>query len=82
MAELAIDNGDPISGDQSSVQVMSTRDANSVVTEPTSNAADLVAVKPFLRAGVQGDTGNRLCFLGTVGLARGILGTLVEAIGV
>eukprot|EP00536_Pseudo-nitzschia_multiseries_P016919 jgi/Psemu1/48399/gm1.48399_g len=40
MAELAIDNGDPISGDELSVQAMSTEDANSVVTEPTSNVTD------------------------------------------
>eukprot|EP00536_Pseudo-nitzschia_multiseries_P015555 jgi/Psemu1/43004/gm1.43004_g len=40
MAELAIDNGDPISGDELSVQAMSTEDASSVVTEPTSNVTD------------------------------------------
>eukprot|EP00536_Pseudo-nitzschia_multiseries_P010379 jgi/Psemu1/203096/e_gw1.314.32.1 len=41
MAESAIDNGDPISGDQLSVQAMSTEDASSVVTEPTSNVTDI-----------------------------------------
>eukprot|EP00536_Pseudo-nitzschia_multiseries_P016991 jgi/Psemu1/48845/gm1.48845_g len=41
MAELAIDNGDPISGDQFSVQAMSTEDASSVTTEPTSNVTDM-----------------------------------------
>eukprot|EP00536_Pseudo-nitzschia_multiseries_P001735 jgi/Psemu1/3956/gm1.3956_g len=41
MAELVIDNGDPISGDQLSVQAMSTEDASSVVTEPTSNVTDM-----------------------------------------
>eukprot|EP00536_Pseudo-nitzschia_multiseries_P011193 jgi/Psemu1/28140/gm1.28140_g len=41
MAELAIDNGDPISGNQFSVQAMSTEDASSVVTEPTSNVTDM-----------------------------------------
>eukprot|EP00536_Pseudo-nitzschia_multiseries_P016838 jgi/Psemu1/48042/gm1.48042_g len=41
MAELAIDNGHPISGDQFSVRAMSTEDASSVVTEPTSNVTDM-----------------------------------------
>eukprot|EP00536_Pseudo-nitzschia_multiseries_P017224 jgi/Psemu1/49913/gm1.49913_g len=41
IAELAIDNGDPISGDQLSVQAMSTEDASSVVREPTSNVTDM-----------------------------------------
>eukprot|EP00536_Pseudo-nitzschia_multiseries_P008140 jgi/Psemu1/19690/gm1.19690_g len=41
MAELAIDNGDPIPGDQLNVQAMSTEDASSVVTEPTSNVTDI-----------------------------------------
>eukprot|EP00536_Pseudo-nitzschia_multiseries_P008242 jgi/Psemu1/20009/gm1.20009_g len=41
MAELAIDNGDPISGDQFSVQAMSTEDVSSVATEPTSNVTDM-----------------------------------------
>eukprot|EP00536_Pseudo-nitzschia_multiseries_P014239 jgi/Psemu1/38033/gm1.38033_g len=40
MADLAIDNGDPISGDELSVQAMSTEDASSVVTEPASNVTD------------------------------------------
>eukprot|EP00536_Pseudo-nitzschia_multiseries_P016471 jgi/Psemu1/46334/gm1.46334_g len=43
MAELAIDNGDPISGDQFSVQAMSTEDASSVATEPTSNVTDMLS---------------------------------------
>eukprot|EP00536_Pseudo-nitzschia_multiseries_P001270 jgi/Psemu1/2883/gm1.2883_g len=43
MAELAIDNGDPISGDQISVQAMSTEDASSVATEPTSNVTDMLS---------------------------------------
>eukprot|EP00536_Pseudo-nitzschia_multiseries_P018227 jgi/Psemu1/54657/gm1.54657_g len=37
MAELAIDLGDPISGNEISVQAMSTEDASSVVIEPVSN---------------------------------------------
>eukprot|EP00536_Pseudo-nitzschia_multiseries_P006487 jgi/Psemu1/15430/gm1.15430_g len=45
MAELAIDNGDPISGDQFSLQAMSTEDdqtmdTSSVVTEPASNVTE------------------------------------------
>eukprot|EP00536_Pseudo-nitzschia_multiseries_P016265 jgi/Psemu1/45524/gm1.45524_g len=43
MAELTIDNGDPISGDQFSVQAMSTEDASSVATEPTSNITDMLS---------------------------------------
>eukprot|EP00536_Pseudo-nitzschia_multiseries_P005713 jgi/Psemu1/13293/gm1.13293_g len=51
MAELAIDNGDPISGDQFSIQAMSTKDdqamstedASSIVTEPTSNVTDMIS---------------------------------------
>eukprot|EP00536_Pseudo-nitzschia_multiseries_P018491 jgi/Psemu1/55851/gm1.55851_g len=43
MAELAIDNGDPITGDQFSVQAMSAEDASSVVTEPTSNVTDMLS---------------------------------------
>eukprot|EP00536_Pseudo-nitzschia_multiseries_P010265 jgi/Psemu1/25446/gm1.25446_g len=40
IAELAIDNGDPISGDELSVQAVSTEDASSVVTEPASKVTD------------------------------------------
>eukprot|EP00536_Pseudo-nitzschia_multiseries_P018880 jgi/Psemu1/57794/gm1.57794_g len=48
MAELAIDNGDPISGDQCSLQAMSTEknqamDTSSIVTEPASNVTGMLS---------------------------------------